>query len=231
MKPVHFLPLLAVLSFSCSDSKRDIAHAPEMKAKIEAFLEENREISRSLPKSTIAPQWDLDPAPTFGSGEEDQPVNTIVGSSNSIYNFDSGSLSAGSDFRLLFYGPSRLLKERHADQPAPEGYEQELTQLIERPYVLVYQVIAHEKPSIINDETYTGGATTVRYALYDRNRKAWHCAFEALASPDGRVQFESSRKEYVKRDANFHILEPVREEFKSQMETKLAEATGGVFKL
>ncbi|MEM7697715.1 MAG: hypothetical protein AAF236_04845, partial [Verrucomicrobiota bacterium] len=228
MKRICILLLISSLTISCTKTKRDIALAPEMNAEIEALLEELQSIAGSFPDAPIEPSWSLDPAPVFDKENATSTDNVIVGSERSISNFDSDLSLAGDSFRLIYYGPSRLLSERFLSEPAPEGYEEELNSLIERPYIVAYRVVSHQKPVLSDEDTYSGGQTKIRFALYDRSREAWHCAFEASSSPTGLVEF-TSKEAYVTRDAGFHILEQVREDLKNQMETKLAEASGGQF--
>ncbi|MEM1443309.1 MAG: hypothetical protein AAGF67_13260, partial [Verrucomicrobiota bacterium] len=62
---VSLLILSAAVS-SCSKSKREIALAPEMKAKVDAYLEEMEAISGSLPEEPFSKDVRLDPVPIFG---------------------------------------------------------------------------------------------------------------------------------------------------------------------
>ena len=210
--------LCPLLFLSCSKTKREIALAPEMSVKVDAFLAEMKKIGEECPSEPIDLAGDLDPAPLFGM---EGAINVIAAATDQLRDMES-SINVNNDNRLNFYyggAVASFLGDRYLSEKAPDGYEEELNDLLDRPYVLAIRVVAFDPPKIIDEKTFSGGAATVVAALYDRTKSRWHCAFQISRSPSDRVSFQTQehRKEM---SAKFYIRDSVREPILKEMKEK-----------
>lgn len=222
---VSLLILSAAVS-SCSKSKREIALAPEMKAKVDAYLAEMETIAGSLPKEPLEKDVRLDPIPIFGVQNEE--TNTLVARVGQLENMES-SYGFKDESRLDFFHGSasqRFLHDRYSAEEAPEGYEKELKKFLERPYVIAIAQESYQPPKIVEEKFFEGGTAAIRAGLYDRSSGEWIAVIRIVEAAPDRVEFKATERDF-KMYADQFVRGHLRGEILSEMETRLNEATGG----
>ncbi|MEM6916756.1 MAG: hypothetical protein AAF491_09345 [Verrucomicrobiota bacterium] len=220
------LSLLGAAVSSCAKSKREIALAPEMKAKVDAYLEEMREIAGSLPEDPFEKDLRLDPVPIFGVQIKD--TNTLVARAGQLANMESSYGFKDESLLDFFHGGAsqRFLHDRYSVDVAPEGYEEELNRFLERRYVIAIAQESYVPPKIVEEEYFEGGTATVRAGLFDRTSREWIVVIRIVSAAPDRVEFEATERDF-KMYADQFVRGRLRGEILNEMELRLNEATGG----
>jgi len=221
------LLLIAILTVSCKETYSDIGHEPEMKARLDAFIEEMAVISDGFPMEPQPIDWTSDELLAF-FGRESQNTNALLVDTHQLSFIDS---DVGFNKEHFFeVGPRHYLVhtlgDRHDGQKeAPEGYQEELEEILGLRFIVAVFVMYDEPVIDVENRTFSGGGIKAIVGVYDRRDSVWLGGFRCSADPPDKVNFKINAEWKYRRDGNYYLRSNTEGRLEKEILGKLAPFT------
>lgn len=225
---VLLLLSVAIFAVSCRETYRDIGHEPEMKSRLDAFIEEMAVISDSFPMEPQPIDWTSNELLAF-FGRESQNTNALLVDTHQLSFIDSDVGFNKEHF--VEVGPRHYLVhtlgDRHDGQKeAPAGFREELEEILGLRFIVAVFVMYDEPVIDVENRTFTGGRINAIVGVYDRQDSVWLGGFRCSADPPEKVDFKLNAEWKYRRDGNYYLRSDTEGRLEDEILEKLAPFTG-----
>ncbi len=221
------LPLLAALS-SCGKTFSDVAALHQ--TDFESLKTSLAEAAEAVPENPVNLDLakPLDPAPKFIKGKLDES-NTLI---STLEQLKDPNANIPDDKGLDFYlnDVKNLYIWAEQDDKAFDDYEEELQAAFKLRYVVFYQTLEFQTPTMVDAETYDRGGVVMAVYIYDIKEAKIVCAFPIGGQAAEKVSFQYNADSSKMSAGLKHARSTMWEAVRGELFKALEEKTGGSFK-